>query len=100
MITEPENPNGNDGRPYYLCVSSTCKKFVCFADMRGIHPDNPLCDCDQLSRLQFTNPRPGVYGRLVFFSCALGRCGWWMGTPDVVYVGPDYRATNMAQMGL
>lgn len=38
-----DNHNGNGGRPVIRC--GKCEKFCCFGDMRGVHADNPGCDC-------------------------------------------------------
>ncbi|PYI17873.1 hypothetical protein BO99DRAFT_462492 [Aspergillus violaceofuscus CBS 115571] len=77
------NENGNAGRPYYRC--DHCGSFACFADLRGVHPDNPPCDCEgQLPcRLQVASQNdrrcfPGV----LFYTCAVGRCNYFSRVED------------------
>jgi hypothetical protein len=75
QIVSLGNWNGNGGRPWYRC--SDCHTFVCFADTRGIHPNNPRCDCPQrpLSRAQVVGEGNGQeIPRAVRFKCATGRC--------------------------
>lgn len=76
LFVEPENPNGNAGRPYYSCPD--CNRFVCFGDMRGIHLSNPECWCGgfQLSRLQVSGEKRKV-PRALYYTCALGQCNFF-----------------------
>lgn len=69
------NRIGNSGRTMYRC--GDCHKFICFADARGIHPDNPTCDCPQrpFSRAQVVGEGNGQeIPHAVIFKCATGRC--------------------------
>jgi hypothetical protein len=69
---------GNGGRPYFVC--RTCNDFVCFGDMRGIHDENPPCDCDSIPL-----SRRGVdRNRKTFYNCALGKCGYFAQEDDMV----------------
>ncbi|PWY91557.1 hypothetical protein BO94DRAFT_420531, partial [Aspergillus sclerotioniger CBS 115572] len=79
----PSHTIGNVGRPYWLCTR--CRKFFHFADLRGIQPTNPHCDCPEWnywgrkfkpSRLQITGPW-GIKRGALFYSCAMGKCGYW-----------------------
>ena len=72
------NYNGNGGRPIYRCVY--CHNFSCFGDMRGIHLENPVCDCPErpLSRAQVAGDRDRqVIRRAVHYRCAVGRCKYF-----------------------
>ncbi|KAF2221646.1 hypothetical protein BDZ85DRAFT_19638 [Elsinoe ampelina] len=74
------NRNGNAGRPYYLCHQHVNNNFVCFADMHGVHLDNPACNCLglPLSRLQVRNPAVNGFGqRRLFYGCAVGGCDFY-----------------------
>jgi hypothetical protein len=73
-IDNPNNPNGNDRRPYFFC---NCGKFSCFGDMRGVLAENPLCDCLEQwpSRLQVTGAdRSKLIPRALHYRCAVGGC--------------------------
>ncbi|RAK73136.1 uncharacterized protein BO72DRAFT_248397 [Aspergillus fijiensis CBS 313.89] len=82
-IVSENNENGNAGRPYYRCHH--CGTFACFADLRGVHPDNPACDCEgQLPcRLQVAsqNDRRCFPGAL-FYTCAVGGCNYFQRLED------------------
>ena len=71
----PSNPNGNAHRPYYYC--KYCNEFSCFADMRGIHLENPICDCPRSipSRLQFAGQDKAI-PRALHYRCAVGGCSY------------------------
>ncbi|RAL16625.1 uncharacterized protein BO97DRAFT_309144, partial [Aspergillus homomorphus CBS 101889] len=77
------NENGNAGRPYYRC--DQCGSFTCFADMRGVHPENPACDCDgnfscrlQVAGRNDRSLRPGA----LFYTCAVGQCRFFQRVED------------------
>jgi len=72
----PGNPNGNADRPYYCCTK--CDEFSCFADMRGIHLQNPTCDCPRptLSRLQIAGQDKEI-PRALHYRCAVGGCSYF-----------------------
>lgn len=68
---------GDDGRLYYICPA--CRKFSCFGDARGIHLQNPACDCSnhQLSRVQVAGEKDNqVIPRALHFRCAVGGCDY------------------------
>lgn len=70
----PSNANGNAHRPYYTC--SSCGKFACFGDGRGVLEENPTCSCEdgrQLSRRVIAG-RKTRYPRSISYQCATGRC--------------------------
>ena len=77
-IVEDGNPNGNAGRPYYTCADAGCRKFSCFRDMRGVHADNPACDCPERypTRIQVAGRENTQVPRGAHFCCAVGRCGF------------------------
>ena len=69
------NLNGNGGRPYFKCRK--CGEFACFRDMRGVHPENPPCECPEkyASCIQVAGKdKSNVFPRGVHFTCAVGRC--------------------------
>ncbi|TLS20373.1 uncharacterized protein PpBr36_11357 [Pyricularia pennisetigena] len=81
LITGPENPNGNAGRPYYKCIA--CNRFFTFADDRGTKLDSPLCDCREPSRLQLNGrDRTPAFG--LHCVCKYGECDFYR-----VIVGKD-----------
>ena len=71
-LVSQANINGNAGRPFYRCAP--CRRFVTWADLRGVAPTNPACRCGAPSRENVTGVRarcgPGVRYRC----CAEGRC--------------------------
>lgn len=82
-ITCADNPNGNAGRPYWLCPNEECprtlwkrKDWICWDDSWGISRSNLRCECQAPSRL-------GVMGRDIgrqgfcFWSCPLGWCSYY-----------------------
>ncbi|KAK3067296.1 hypothetical protein LTR53_015920 [Teratosphaeriaceae sp. CCFEE 6253] len=116
-IAQADNPNGNAGRPYYACDHPG--GFLCFADMRGIHVDNPTCDCparssDSIQREGFLLSRMQVAGtdgrqtiaRSVHFTCAVGGCEFYRYMQDDqdghVVTLPNMRldAAHMIAIGL
>ncbi|KUI71890.1 hypothetical protein VM1G_08057 [Cytospora mali] len=77
-VTSPCNPNGNAGRPYFVCP--TCpgdKRWVSWADTRGIHFDNPMCNCGLPSRLGRIGWAKGVKSGRGFWSCGTGTCDYY-----------------------
>ncbi|KAE8407010.1 hypothetical protein BDV37DRAFT_39489 [Aspergillus pseudonomiae] len=90
---QSSNKNGNAYRPYYSC--SSCERFVCFGDMRGVLAENPTCYCDH--GMQFS--RRGIAGgrarfpRSIFYQCATGGCLFFEYMTDnhdriMIYSGP------------
>ena len=74
LKTKPENDRGNAGRPYYKCQNNECrKKFYCFDDARGVHPDNPLCFCRERSRRIVAGKATSDY-LFLKFQCARNDC--------------------------
>ena len=82
----PANPNGNAGRPYYICVrcNQNCSQslqdhrrgWITWDDDRGIHARNPTFYCGAVSR----QDRAGVESsipRLGFWTCATGSCDYF-----------------------
>lgn len=101
-----DNYNGNGGRPVIRC--SECGKFRCFGDMRGVHADNPGCDCagQPASRRQVAGEGWGqTVGRAVHYRCAVGACEYFEyevdeeGETVVVESGP-LAAEEMEARGL
>lgn len=94
MVTGPLNKN-NAGRPYYICPSCPREyRWVCWADTKGVSMGNPMCDCDQPSRLDVIGQnKPLKVGR-GFWTCVTGRCGFYSenedGTPGVSLDGGFY----------
>ncbi|KAF1960422.1 hypothetical protein CC80DRAFT_489575 [Byssothecium circinans] len=73
------NPNGNVGRPYYLCIqcpSNNRKGWVTWDDERGIRDGNPVCYCGVLSRQDRMGIESGRAG-LGFWTCATGSCDYY-----------------------
>lgn len=73
-----DNPNGNAGRPYYICPSCTWDcRWHGWADSHGLNASNPCCDCDQPSRQdrigQDNKRAPGMG----FWTCAIGVCDYY-----------------------
>jgi len=78
QVVAHENWNGNAGRSMYRC--SECDRFVCFADTRGIHLDNPRCNCPKqpLSRAQVAgDTEKQEIPRAVHYRCAMGMCSFF-----------------------
>ena len=78
QVESPGNWNGNGDRPMYRC--DKCNKFVCFADARGVHPENPRCECPEqpLSRAQLTGETENrEIPRAVHYRCAMGMCSFF-----------------------
>lgn len=83
---KPDNPNGNLGRPYYICIRCKSKDrrapwvheagWITWDDDRGMHESNPQCDCGWVSRQDragVDSSRPGMG----FWTCATGACGYY-----------------------
>lgn len=74
-FVKESNPNGNAGRPYYMCDEH--QRWLCWADERGLHPLNPPCDCGAPSR----QDRIGVFNlrapKMGFWTCASGACRFY-----------------------
>lgn len=75
--------------------------------MRGIHLQNPACDCSELvlSRLQVAGQGGGKLARGMHFVCAVGRCEYFAYLQDEngrAYRLPRGRltASGMEQKGL
>jgi len=99
---------GNQRRPYYYCASPRCgRKFSCFRDMRGIHLENPACDCPEI--ILSRQPVAGAEERLriprsIFFSCAVGRCdffGYLINKEKevIIFREPIWCGEEMARIG-
>lgn len=87
---KPSNPNGNAGRPYYICFM--CKKnetpailksnrmvhkkgWITWDDSIGISQENHFCFCNEVSR----QDRAGVDSYCPgsgFWTCATGSCNY------------------------
>lgn len=74
QIVNGNNPNGNAGRPYYIC--DLCDRFICFDDQRGISPANPRCRCGRYTRRQIAGTEKEVpHG--IHYVCARGWCSFY-----------------------
>ena len=83
------NPNGNAGRPYYVCVNASCpgrtspnidkheRGWVTWDDNIGVAPDNPLCRCQRISRLDIAGVYSNHRGRK-FYTCSTGACDYFL----------------------
>ena len=74
----PNNPNGNEGRPYFTCTH--CGTFCTFGDLRGVNPGNPMCDCaiPQPTRVQVASEGGSqLCPRSIHLCCAVGGCGYF-----------------------
>jgi len=74
------NPNGNAGRPYYICSRGGHKNdtWITFNDNIGIVADNPRCDCGYISRLSNRKDKDGQ-----FYCCPVGGCYFWRNGPSL-----------------
>jgi hypothetical protein len=70
-ITREGRRTGNGGRPFSRCEQHG---FIGWLDNRGIHADNPVCDCGRPSRRGVAGPEKG---RRIFLTCAEGRCEFY-----------------------
>ena len=83
----PPNPNGNAGRPYYICIK--CKNnpkrevskidhekgWISWDDNRGVHRNNHPCYC----KISCRQDRAGWYSSCPcrgFWTCAIRSCGY------------------------
>ena len=76
-VVSPDNWNGNGDRPMYRC--DDCNQFICFADTRGIHPENPRCECsdEPLSRAQVAGDTEQQENpRAVYYTCVTKECSF------------------------
>ena len=90
---KPGNPNGNFGRPYYVCVNPSCpnvmrpdrrqhfRGWVTWDDSRGVDISNPLCECQRSARLDTAGVGSDVPGRR-YWTCSTGACGYTSWRPD------------------
>ena len=75
------NPNGNAGRPYYICIKCKMSKidyargWISWDDDRGVHPSNHNCDCGIVCRQDRAGKESSCPGR-GFWTCASGSCGY------------------------
>ena len=89
-FVKPGNPNGNIGRPYYICVNPYCpnvinsahhiRGWVTWDDNIGIDPRNPLCKCLRSAREDIAgerSPSPGHH----FWTCSTGACDYYRRVP-------------------
>ena len=86
------NPNGNAGRPYYVCVNTSCpgrtspnadrheRGWVTWDDNIGVVPGNPLCRCQRISRLDVAGVYSNHRGRK-FYTCSTGACDYFLWAP-------------------
>ena len=86
-IVKATNPNGNAGRPYYICV--LCKKrstqgvgdhytgWIAWDDDCGMSIDNPKCHCGIASRQDKAGADALIIPNLGFWTCATGRCDYF-----------------------
>lgn len=70
-IQKSGNHNENMGRPFLNCHEHG---FIRWLDERGVHANNPLCDCGWRSRRNVSGSHKG---RKVFFNCTEGKCRFW-----------------------
>ena len=85
-IVKATNPNGNAGRPYYICV--LCKKrstqgvgdhytgWITWDDDRGMSSDNPKCHCGIASRQDKAGSDTDI-PNLGFWTCGTGSCDYY-----------------------
>ena len=98
-IVQPNNPNGNAGRPYFKCIP--CDRFLVFADARGNHATNPPCACGVPSKMQAAS---AWKGRVVHFVCRLGQCRFYEvaenGLHRMIVVRSGVALWNLIQAGV
>lgn len=64
------------GREYYRCAACPgFGGFICWADGRGIRPDNPRCDCGYAAREDITGGSSKQPDTL-WYKCATNACGF------------------------
>lgn len=77
-FVSPFNPNGNVGRPYYICPAcDRSRRWVCWADGRGLSWENPRCYCGQPSRQDRIGRDKGCKAGLGFWTCVTGHCDYY-----------------------
>ncbi|KAI2783459.1 hypothetical protein F4815DRAFT_351563 [Daldinia loculata] len=64
----------NPDRWFYVC-SDCYDGFLCWADDRGVHKNNPECHCGYPSRKEMTTER-SRNPRVIFYNCATKECGF------------------------
>lgn len=71
------------GRPYYICPWCPwgCR-WVCWADSKGLHEENPLCDCKEPSRLDIIGQSKPAKKERGFWTCKEGKCGYYSENRD------------------
>lgn len=87
------NPNGNAGRPYYICIkcktNRECrvskiiyeKGWISWDDDRGVRPSSHNCDCGVVCR-QDRAGRDSSYPGRGFWTCAIGSCSYFSSRRD------------------
>ncbi|KAI0009977.1 hypothetical protein F4779DRAFT_579454 [Xylariaceae sp. FL0662B] len=64
----------NPGRAYYRCAQCPdFGAFICWADARGVRPDNPRCDCGFPAREDITGDN-SIQPNTPFYKCATDAC--------------------------
>ena len=78
-IVQPDNVNGNAGRPYYVCKNPKCEAWVTWDDDKGMYVDNPQCKCGAPSREDMKGKEAKAKKVLGqgFWTCATGRCDYY-----------------------
>ena len=74
LITRRTNRNANANRPYYKCIP--CNKFIRFDDERGNDSRNPLCHCQESSKMQVSGVDKRV-PRGLHYVCRSGTCDYY-----------------------
>lgn len=88
----------------YKC--GRCDRFSCFGDVRGIHLENPVCDCAILSRAQVAGEENAQkIARAVHYVCAVGGCEYFAYSADaegevMVLRSGRLSASEMVAIGL
>ncbi|RYP66602.1 hypothetical protein DL769_006009 [Monosporascus sp. CRB-8-3] len=76
VVCEASRSRRNAGREYYRCLAcGPDDGFICWADGRGVRPDNPRCDCGHASREDITGFR-SRQPDTVWYKCATDACGF------------------------
>lgn len=85
------NKNGDKGRPYFKCENENCEAFHSYADERGVNPDNPVCKCENPSRMQVSG-RGKESRRSIIYNCSTRTCAFFQKK-----VGPDGRPLSIGE---